>query len=443
MRKVFLDDLPRWQKGEGLCRPGAINWKKCIGYKVPFIYDDVEGELEILDYGKTVLTIEYKGDEFLIYTDAILRCSLGKVVGRYTNEFKMQIGQTFKDDKRDLIVIDRNIIIDKNGIKRKKYKYKCLKCGFSCGEHYKKGKYVKELWVNESFLLSKKGGCTCCRQYPQIVVEGINDIPTTTPWMVKYFQGGYDEAKRYTFISNQEIYPVCPDCKNTKDKPIKIDKIYGYQGINCECGDNFSFGHKYIFSMLKQLGINFQDNVRLDWCRYEMQNKIKQGEYDFVIEGNKLILEVDGYFHRQDNSMSGQTKEESQFIDKEKDRLARENGYEVIRIMYDHKNRELLNETILSSNIKKYFNLQNINWKQCFEYALSNISKSVADYWNNKEEWETTTDLMKHFGLCRKTILAYLKMWSNLGYCDYDSKIESDKRYEKMKELNAERRSKP
>lgn len=365
--------------------------------------------------------------------------------------FNLEIGQRLNENNRDLIIIDRKVkyreSYDKNRgktytIREKVYKYKCLKCGFDCGEHYKKGEYRKEMWVNEDFLVNKKGGCACCCHNPQIVCTGINDIPTTAPWMVKYFQGGYDEAKKYTFRSNQNIYPICPDCKNIKAKPMKIDKIYEYQGINCECGDNFSFGHKYIFSMLKQLGINFQDNVRFNWCRYEMKNKIKQGEYDFVIEDKKLILEVDGYFHRNDNKMNGQTRDIAKFIDSEKDRLAKEKGYEVIRIIYDHKKRELLNEMILSSNIKKYFNLENINWEKCFEYALSNVSKLVADYWNNKKEWETTTDLMKHFGLSRKTISIYLKMWSNLGYCNYDSKTQSDKRYEKMKELNIERCSK-
>lgn len=365
--------------------------------------------------------------------------------------FNLEIGQRLSENNRDLIIIDRKVkyreSYNKNRgktytIREKVYKYKCLKCGFDCGEHYKKGEYRKEMWISEGNLLAGKG-CSCCCHNPQIVKPGINDVATTNPDLVKYFQGGYDEAKKYTFRSNQVIYPICPDCGKAKTKSIKIDRIYENEGINCTCGDGFSYGHKYIFSMLKQLNVDFSDNVRFDWCKYKMKNKIKQGEYDFVVEDKKIIIEVDGYFHRNDNIMNGQTKDTSNFIDNEKDRLAKENGYKIIRLIYDHRNREKLNKVILLSEIKKYFNLENVDWKECIKYALSNVSKLVANYWNNKEDWETTTDLMKHFGLSRKTILNYLGIWSELGYCNYDSELESKKRYEKLKILTKEKCSIP
>ena len=40
--------------------------------------------------------------------------------------------------------------------------------------------------------------------------------------MVKYFQGGIDEARRYTYNSRQKIYPICPDCGRVKDKDIYV-----------------------------------------------------------------------------------------------------------------------------------------------------------------------------------------------------------------------------
>ena len=67
-------------------------------------------------------------------------------------------------------------------------------------------------------LLSSNQGCACCHSL--VVVPGINDIPTTDPWMISYFQGGYDEAKRYTHGSEQKIHPVCPECGRIKDKAI-------------------------------------------------------------------------------------------------------------------------------------------------------------------------------------------------------------------------------
>lgn len=38
----------------------------------------------------------------------------------------------------------------------------------------------------------------------------VNDIPTTSPWMIPYFQGGEEEAKKYKNQSHQKITPICP-----------------------------------------------------------------------------------------------------------------------------------------------------------------------------------------------------------------------------------------
>src|SRR5574344_202584 len=50
IKKVFTEDLPVWGKGEGNGKIGTTNWKKCVGCKVRFIYDDIEGWIEIVDY---------------------------------------------------------------------------------------------------------------------------------------------------------------------------------------------------------------------------------------------------------------------------------------------------------------------------------------------------------------------------------------------------------
>ena len=67
----------------------------------------------------------------------------------------------------------------RNNEGRKSYQYKCLKCAYDQGEK-------TEISIIKGF------GCPCCAN--RIVIPGINDIPTTDPWMVPYFQGGYNEA---------------------------------------------------------------------------------------------------------------------------------------------------------------------------------------------------------------------------------------------------------
>ena len=145
MRKVFLENLPRKRKGN------FIDWKNCVGYIIHFIYDDVEGDMEIIDYitnTRSYVSIKYLNEIYNIRTDSLKICNLGIILKRYTSDFKIKIGQTFKDDKRDLTIIDREKRArykkDENFKSNTKwYKYHCNRCG-------------AELWMEEGNLLK---GC--------------------------------------------------------------------------------------------------------------------------------------------------------------------------------------------------------------------------------------------------------------------------------------------
>ena len=62
VRKVFLDDLPRWESGRFR---GKINWKECIGSEVSFVYDGIDGKFEIVNYEKEkgLLFMNYKQEK--------------------------------------------------------------------------------------------------------------------------------------------------------------------------------------------------------------------------------------------------------------------------------------------------------------------------------------------------------------------------------------------
>jgi predicted RNA-binding Zn-ribbon protein involved in translation (DUF1610 family) len=215
IRKVFLDDLPRWGK-KGMGNEGTINWSEINNNIVEFIYDDIIGEIEILKYDSITryLYLRYLNNPiFKMKTSDFQNCKLKGLLGLKTSEFKIEIGTVFKDSKRDIIITDRRI---NNTTRSKEYKYKCDKCGFECGEHYKNANYKEELWTPESNLLTQKQGCACCNN--KVVAEGINDIPTTTPFMTKYFENGYEDAKKFTFNSGKKIHFKCPDCGRIKTK---------------------------------------------------------------------------------------------------------------------------------------------------------------------------------------------------------------------------------
>jgi len=421
-RKMFWEVLPKWEEGK---YKGTINWKECIECKVKGIYDGLEFEVEIVGYKSKgqYLWIKYLDKEpFRIKTGNFLYCKMGKLLNKHTDEFKLEISTIFKDDKRDMTIINRKYIkeerIDNQGSKsivnRKWYQYKCNKCGF-CDDRS---------WMIESSVL-RGIGCACCDG--KIIVEHINSIVanTETHWMIPYFQGGYDEAKGFSKGSHTKLIFKCPDCGRIRNKLITIKTLNRTHSIGCSCSDGKSYPEKFMFSVLEQLNIEFETELSPEWCKYYVDNNIKSGRYDFYFEydNKKYIVETDGEWHVKDNTMSGQTKEESNEIDDYKDELAREHNIVPIRIDCDKSELNYIKDSILSSKLNDLFDFSKVNWLKSHEFALSNLVKIVCEYKKNN------TDLInlyigKIMKLSHVTIITYLKQGSELGWINYNAKEE-------------------
>ncbi|WP_346938198.1 hypothetical protein [uncultured Clostridium sp.] len=429
IRKVFLDDLPKINKG--------IDWKECarLHSKIKFIYEDIEDELEIIKHNGENLILRYNNKDFEMKRNNFVKCKLGKILSKKTPDFKIKIGTHFKDEKRDIVITDRKYIreenIDKLGRKsvanRKYYKYKCNKCNFDCNKNYyncKSGEYNKEYWITEGSLLNQDAGCSVCSN--QIVVPHINSIVAKeeTHWMMPYFQGGYDEAKKYTPNSTRLVKCICPDCGRIKNKKIAPNQLYHNHSIGCVCGDGFSINEKYVFNLLEQLGITFKTQLSkadFTWC-----DKYKYDFY-FIYNNKEYIIETDGGWHYKDNTMSGQTKEETKAIDNYKDKLAEEHGIKVIRIDCEFSDLKFIENNILNSELNDIFHLSKINWVNCEKFAMTNIKKMICKYWGDKEEWESVSDLSKKFNICNSAIINYLNQGTKLGWCNYNGKEEQIK----------------
>jgi len=289
----------------------------------------------------------------------------------------------------------------------KYYKYKCNRCRYNEG------------WIVEYDLL-KGHGCSCCHGLTTVL--GINTIWDTARWMCD-LGVSEEDAKTHTHGSNNKVSVICPDCK--LEKMVKICDLYTNHSISCKCGDGFSYGHKYIFSLLTQLKQDFIDNYTFDWCKFYNLYKEKEvsGEYDFILEDKNIIIEVDGGFHRTDNNRSGQTKEESIFLDNEKDKLALDNGYKVIRIIYNDDNLNIKQNIILNKYLNILFDLSNIDWTKCEEFALSNRVKEACKLKNNNLEM-TTTEIGLILNISSDSVRNYLKKGNKLGWCYYNAKEE-------------------
>lgn len=419
IKKIFLEDLPR-KEGLGILKgKQVIDWSKSITHKVKGIYDDIEFEVEIVNYVSKgqFLYIKYLDkDVFKMKTGHFQNCQFGKLLEKITGEYKVEIGTVFKDKKRDFIITNTEYRSDNRKENQKWYKYKCNKCGWTEG------------WITEGNLLNGNG-CSCCNG--KTIVEGINDIPTTAPWIVKFFQGGYDEAKMYTRSSHIGITPICPDCGRIKDKEMSISKVYKKQSIGCSCSDSKSYPEKFMFNVLEQLGIDFISEYNPDWI------KPKRYDFYFELDNEEYIIETDGELGhgKETHNLSNKSSEETKAEDDYKDRLADEHNIEVIRIDCDKSELEYIKNKITDSRLNELFDLGNIDWLKCEEFALNNLVKMVCEIKRDNPNM-TTGDISKITQLCKNTIASYLKRGSIIwSWVNYNPKEERSKSATKSRDF--------
>ena len=260
----------------------------------------------------------------------------------------------------------------------------------------------------------------CCNKK---VLKGYNDIATTDPWMVKYFKDKED-AYTHTCCSGDKVIMVCPNCKH--EKRVVISSVHSNKSIGCPyCREGVSFSEKTVMSLLDQLNINYFREYSPVWCNNR--------RYDFYFEynDNKYIIETHGSQHYIEHSfcgLGGRTLEEERINDIYKKELALQNGIDYYIVLdCRESNIEFIKASILSSELSYIFNLSNIDWLECEKFALGNMCKQVCEYWNNKEEWETTKDLAKIFKMDRNSISSYLKKGQKIGWCLYNPEEELNK----------------
>ena len=403
VREVFLDNLPK--KGNTVKN---IDWKNAVGLTVPFVYNDINGELEIIEYDKDNkrLQVRYGNDSMSINTCNLIKGALGGILKVRTSDFRINLSTKFKDEKRNITIINREYRKDKSGCDRKWYKYRCNKCG-------------NEDWMVENDIITNNSGCNVCCTPPKKVVPEINSIWAKAPWMMRWISE--EDAKGYTPQSNQKIDVTCPYCG--KKKKVVIHSIFRKKSIGCTCGDGFSYPEKLMVNILTQLNIEFKVQYSDKWT--------KNRKYDFYIPLLNCIIETHGLQHyEEDRRDRSRTFEEEQENDKVKEQLAKDNGIENY-IAIDCRKSELkyISENILKSKLNELFDLSSIDWIQADLYAIkSNKVKEVCDYWNNiKKEYETANDLAIFFGMSKAAIIKYLKKGIKLGWTNYDPKLEMKK----------------
>lgn len=286
-------------------------------------------------------------------------------------------------------------------------------------------KNQKEIWVLKNALLK----CDLRRSV-------FKEIAFTRPDLIKYFDDINDAFKFVKTDHDAKTCFKCPKCGYKKI--ISIQEINGY-GFTCDKCRNHSNGYpnKFMMNMLDQLHCDYIMEANKNNTGFQWLDKYR---FDFLLKHkeNLYFIEMDGYFHFNNNRMSGLTAEEAQQIDRRKDKIATENGLEVIRIDCNYRgvnNRfAYIKNNIISSDLMNILeiNESDIDWELCDKNALSNVLYCICECWNAGTK--DTKTIAKQLGVSWSCVYENLKKGANLGLCDYDPNFTKKMTQQKQKD---------
>lgn len=268
-------------------------------------------------------------------------------------------------------------------------------------------------------------GCGVC--HGQQISIGYNDIATTNPYVASLFENK-EETYLYTEWSGKSVNFKCPNCGHVRKKIIS--QVSRDNDICCPvCGDGYSYPNKFIYNCLLQIKEQFDFIHREyspNWCEFDFHGKRKTGTYDiyFSINNSKYICEMDGGLGHGNRTLC-MNKEDSLFIDKEKDRLAAENGIEMIRIDCDYGRDgkfEFIKDKILGSNLVNIIDFSSVDFDKANIEAQSSLLIKACQLWNNGYSSQQIAESINVVG---STVTNYLKTGFKYEICDNYSSKES------------------
>ena len=402
---VDLSELKRSKNGTG-----QINWKKSVGCKVRFKYQDIKSNIIINDFlGDGYINISIIGyaENYVIKTNSVLNGRLGIVVGKITSEFRYKIGD----------IVNENLMLTSAYINkgRKYYTYTCIIDGYN--GH-----------IFENDMISGKGCPVCARKK---VMRGVNDIATTRPDIANLLWNSED-AYVYSAYSNKNTNFRCPRCGTKINSNIHNVSIFG---LSCKkCGDGISYPEKFVFNFLQQVGNLHKDNIQIrsfeiqkmfDWSKNILHQNIKLSgnkKYDFYIPlENEIIIETHGMQHYEECLLhtysNARTLLEEQENDILKMNLAISNGIfpqNYIQLDCRYSDMNYIKDTIMSSILPELLNFkeEDIDWNECNCVATSSRVYEVCILWNDGVRIKDIANKMK---LTDVTIRNYLRRGFELG----------------------------
>ena len=220
-----------------------------------------------------------------------------------------------------------------------------------------------------------------------------------------------DFMKTHTIQSCEYVEIKCPDCG--KIKRTKISNL-AHRGFRCSCNRKTSYPNKFVYSVLDQLGIEYESEYNRGWS--------KMMRYDIAIPSLSLIIENHGIQHYKDGIFSNRTLEENQETDRVKKELALSNGF-INYVILDCQKAEAgwIKKSIMESRLPKLlkFSESDVDWDKADAFACGNTIREIC------EDWEIDFDIERvsaSFHISKSAVQDYLLVGHKYNWCSYDPK---------------------
>ena len=240
-------------------------------------------------------------------------------------------------------------------------------------------------------------------------IIGVNDVKTLRPDIYEMMFDKKDN-ERYLLRSNKKIKIICPNCGNIKE--ISLNSLQRY-GLGCVyCSDGISYGEKYIANLLKELNVEFINQLskkHFSWC--------SNFRYDFYLPKYKCIIEVNGqqHYNKAFSTCGGESLENIIENDKIKKDLALKNDiakYVIIKV--EKSTLEEIKNSIIQNLY--FLNLNELEWEKIEKMSRKSLVIEVCDLYNKGFSTKEIENVLK---LSKTTVCRYLNSGTQMNICNY------------------------
>ena len=217
-----------------------------------------------------------------------------------------------------------------------------------------------------------------------------------------------------------KVYTTCLECGTKIDKKRDLNHIVTYLKQCPKCSDQISYGEKYIFSLLTELGytvIRQYSKVNAEWIKAEYK-------YDFYIIELDMIIEVHGIQHYENTNFNGHRTiaKEQQEIDDKKKKLASKKVKFYIEINASKSSPSWIKKEA-EKELSKYITikLSDDKWNTIAKEAMKSI-KQKALRMRQENVDITPREVGELLCVNKKTITEWFKELDEIGVITYNPK---------------------